>query len=202
MAHASLAYSGGFADPVYQSQSAFKTLMDCMARPGLIGTLQTNAAPPSPLCAGAGAIALTLCDHDTPVYLSTALIEAGIPGWLAFQAGVLVTDDRTEAAFAFIDAASTLPPLSTFAAGTQEYPDRSATIVLEISGLTGGPERQLTGPGIDGSTRISPADLPPHFDDMWRENSALYPRGCDLILVCGQDIICLPRSIKISTMEV
>lgn len=197
MASENVIYAGGFAAPVFQSQSVFKALMDGLARPGSMQRLDKGAAPPAPMGAGAGAVALTLCDHDTPVFLSMSLVEAGVPGWLAFQTGALVTDDRTEAQFAFLDLKTALPPLSTFAAGTQEYPDRSTTIILEIPGFKGGQDYILSGPGIDGSATINVAGLPAPFEDLWKENNGLYPRGVDLVLVSGLDMICLPRTVRI-----
>lgn len=197
MASENIIYTGGFESPVFQSQSVFKALMDGMARPGTLQALDRGVAPPSPMGAGAGAIALTLCDHDTPVYLAMPLVEAGVPGWLAFQTGALVTDDRTEAQFAFLDRSTLLPPLSTFAAGTQEYPDRSTTIVLEVPSFKGGQDYILTGPGIQDSTTISVSGLPAPFEGLWKENNAHYPRGVDLVLVAGLEMICLPRTVRI-----
>jgi alpha-D-ribose 1-methylphosphonate 5-triphosphate synthase subunit PhnH len=197
MAYRTESYTGGFADPVFEAQSTFKTLMDCMARPGTIATVGAASAPPSPMGAGAGAIALTLCDHDTPAYLSPALMEVGVQGWLAFQTGSLLTEDRGEAAFAFFERGAVLPALSTFSTGSQEYPDRSTTIVAELPDLTGGTPLTLSGPGIDGEATIAPQGLPPHFEDMWRENAALFPRGVDMVLVSGADILCLPRTTRI-----
>lgn len=201
MAYRSESYTGGFSEPVFESQATFKLLMDCMARPGTIGSIEARSNPPATMGPGAGAIALTLCDHDTSVYLSAAMIEAGVQGWLAFQTGALITGERTEAAFAFFEQDAAIPPLSTFSTGTQEYPDRSTTVVLELPSLTDGAELRLSGPGIDGETIIAPAGLPPHFADMWRENAALYPRGVDLVLVSGADILCLPRTSIIESGE-
>jgi alpha-D-ribose 1-methylphosphonate 5-triphosphate synthase subunit PhnH len=198
MAYRTEAYTGGFADPVFEAQSTFKTLMDCMARPGTIATVSAPSTPPSPMGPGAGAIALTLCDHDTPVYLSPTLMGAGVQGWLAFQTGSLLTEDRAEAAFAFFEKDAALPAFSTFSMGSQEYPDRSTTIVAELTDLTGGMPLSLSGPGIDGEATITPQGLPPHFEDMWRENAALFPRGVDLVLVSGTDILCLPRATRIA----
>jgi alpha-D-ribose 1-methylphosphonate 5-triphosphate synthase subunit PhnH len=197
MTYQNQAYSGGFADPVFQSQSVFAALMDAMARPGSIHVLAPVASPPAPMSAGAGAIALTLCDHDTPVALSMPLVEAGVPGWLAFQTGALVTDDRTEAQFAFLDLTSGLSALSGFAMGDQDYPDRSATIVLDVSALAGGVDYRLEGPGIESAVSIAPLGLPEHFDALWQQNGALFPRGVDLILVAGSEITCLPRTVRI-----
>lgn len=197
MAYRSEAYSGGFAEPVFDSQSTFKAVMDAIARPGSIKEIKAVAMPPAPMGSTAGAIALALCDHDTPVYLTPAMIEAGVQAWLAFHSGALVTGERNEAAFAFVEASTPLPPLSTFAAGTQEYPDRSTTVVFELPSLTGGQTLILEGPGIDGSLEIAPVGLPPHFEAMWAENRALYPRGVDLVLASGGRILCLPRTVKI-----
>jgi alpha-D-ribose 1-methylphosphonate 5-triphosphate synthase subunit PhnH len=117
MAYRSDAYSGGFAEPVFDSQATFKAVMEAMARPGLAADIKATAAPPAPMGPAAGAIALALCDHDTLVYLTPAMIEAGVQSWLAFHSGALVTGERSEAAFAFVEAGTPLPPLSTFAAG-------------------------------------------------------------------------------------
>lgn len=201
MAYRTESYTGGFADPVFEAQSTFKTLMDCMARPGTIATVSAPSAPPLPMGPGAGVIALTLCDHDTPVFLSPALMEAGVQGWLAFQTGSLLTEDRTEAAFAFFEKGTALPALSTFSTGSQEYPDRSTTIIAELPALLGGTPLTLSGPGIDGEATIAPQGLPPHFENMWRENAALYPRGVDLVLVSGTEILCLPRTTAITKGE-
>jgi alpha-D-ribose 1-methylphosphonate 5-triphosphate synthase subunit PhnH len=197
MACENMIYAGGFESPVFQSQTVFKALMDGMARPGTIQSVDKGATPPLPMGSGAGAIALTLCDHDTPVYLSKPLVEAGVPGWLAFQSGALVTDDRTEAQFAFLDRNTLLPPLSTFAVGTQEYPDRSTTIVLEVTALGSGQDFVLSGPGIDGPATATITGLPAPFEGLWKENNALFPRGVDLILVAGLEMICLPRTVRI-----
>lgn len=197
MAYRSEAYTGGFAEPVFDAQSTFKAVMDAMARPGSVAEIQAAATPPAPMGPAAGAIALALCDHDTTVYLTPAMIEAGVQSWLAFHSGALVTGERSEAAFAFVEAGTPLPPLSTFAAGSQEYPDRSTTVVFELPLLTGGQDLQLEGPGIDGSLEIAPKGLPLHFEAMWIENAALYPRGIDLVLAAGNEILCLPRTTKI-----
>jgi alpha-D-ribose 1-methylphosphonate 5-triphosphate synthase subunit PhnH len=201
MSTTNAAYAGGFEQPVLDSQATFKVLMDCMARPGTIGNISAKAAPPAPMGPGSGAIAMTLCDHDTAVFLSPALRDAGVQSWFAFQTGALITTDREDAAFAFFEAGAILPPLSTFAAGTQEYPDRSTTIIFELASLEAGPTLVLSGPGVDGAVTIAPTGLPPQFDAMWTENSGLFPRGVDLVLVSGSRILCLPRSTRITRKE-
>ena len=199
--HAS-AYAGAFADPVFQSQSVFRALMDAMARPGTITPLGASATPPAPLGAGAGAIALTLCDDGTPVWLTNALVQSSVPAWLSFHTSAPVTNVKPEARFVFIEAGGIVPGFDQFALGTQEYPDRSATLVIEIASLTGGPEFVAAGPGIQEETIIAPKGLPDIFLTLWAENRGLFPRGVDLILVAGTDVLCLPRTTKLRRREI
>ncbi|KQV31948.1 phosphonate C-P lyase system protein PhnH [Rhizobium sp. Root1203] len=196
------ALTGGFAQPVFHAQSVFKLMMDAMARPGTIQTVSPDAAPPAPLGIAAGAIALTLCDHDTPVWLSAALVKSAVPQWLAFHAGAPVTPEKAEARFAVVESGATLSSFGLFAAGTQEYPDRSTTLVIELADLEGGRRLALMGPGIKSVTDVAPLGLPDSFLRLWTENRALFPRGIDIVLTSGSRFLCLPRTTKITVTEI
>jgi len=202
MSASGTAFSGGFENPVHQSQNAFRVIMDCMARPGTIGQFQAGSNPPAPMNLAQSVVALSLCDHDTPIWLSHNLATSPIAKWLAFHTGASVTDDRSNARFAFVDGATSLPPFAVFAKGTQDYPDRSTTVVVEIEGLEGGPKMTLAGPGILGTAIFAPRGLPAPFGALWAENRALFPRGVDLILTSGDQLVCLPRSVRIVEREV
>lgn len=195
------ALTGGFSEPVFQAQSVFRMMMDGMARPGTIQTVVPDVAPPSPLGIAAGAIALSLCDHDTPVWLSAALAKSAVPDWLAFHTGAPVTPEKAEARFAFVESGGTLSSFGLFAAGTQEYPDRSTTVIIEMASLEGGRELQLKGPGIASMQTIAPVGLPETFLRLWTENRTLFPRGIDIVLTAGRRLICLPRTTKITATE-
>lgn len=196
-----LAFSGGFQEPVFEAQAVFRTLMDCMARPGTVGDIAATVTPPRPMTPAAGAIALTLCDHDTTVWLTPALAASALPGWLAFNAGAVLAEERQNARFAFIEKGAMLPNFCLFAQGTQEYPDRSTTLVVEIEAFEGGRPLVLKGPGIRTQEEIAPVGLPDMFPQFWAENRQKFPRGVDLILVAGDRIICLPRTTVISVKE-
>ena len=191
----------GFENPVFDAQSSFRAVMDALARPGTIQHIACHLTPPKGLCTASAALMLTLCDYDTPVYLSSALTQGPVLAWLGFHAGAKTTNDKSSAAFAFFEKGSALPPFSQFAQGIQEYPDRSTTIILEVASLEGGPRLSLTGPGIKGETEITPHGLPATFLDQWRANRALFPRGIDLILTCGNGLIGLPRTVNIKALE-
>ncbi|MGO6735780.1 phosphonate C-P lyase system protein PhnH [Rhizobium ruizarguesonis] len=195
------ALTGGFAEPVFHAQSVFKMLMDGMARPGTIQTVQPDVAPPAPLGIAAGTIALTLCDHDTPVWLSQGLARSAVPEWLGFHTGAPLTSEKAEARFAFTEAGTALSSFGLFASGTQEYPDRSTTLIIELAELEGGRRLALMGPGIQSVTEMAPIGLPETFLRLWTENRALFPRGVDIVLTAGRRFLCLPRTTRITATE-
>lgn len=194
-------FSGGFPEPVFAAQAVFRVVMNCMARPGTIGGIAANANPPEPLTCAAGAVALTLCDHDTSVWLTPQLAKSKLPGWLAFHTGATVTAEKQDASFAFIEKGGVVPGFGVFSQGTQEYPDRSTTLVIEIDSFEGGRPLVLTGPGIRDEMRFAPKGLPEAFLSLAQANRALFPRGVDLILLAGDDIVCLPRTTVIRNGE-
>jgi len=196
------ALTGGFAEPVFDAQSVFKMVMDCMARPGQIATVRPEVAPPQPMGQAAGAIALTLCDHDTAIWLGTGLAKSSAVEWLGFHTGAPLTKEKVEARFAFLELNAPLCAFGLFAVGTQEYPDRSTTVVIEIASLEGGPALTLSGPGIDGTATISPVGLPDQFLRQWADNKTLFPRGIDVVLTAGDKLLCLPRTVKIASGEI
>ena len=59
----------GFADAVREAQAVFRTVMMALARPGTIGRIEARLTPPAPLTPELAAVALTLADHETPVWL-------------------------------------------------------------------------------------------------------------------------------------
>ncbi|MCZ4094541.1 phosphonate C-P lyase system protein PhnH [Sinorhizobium psoraleae] len=201
MAAQSQIYAGAFADPVFQAQSVFRTLMDGFARPGTVASFSALAAPPSPLGKASGAVALTLCDHDTSVWLSPVLAKSAVPQWIAFHTGAPMTETKDDARFAFIEKGAAVPSFDQFALGTQEYPDRSTTLVIEVEALTGGQPFIARGPGIKDETVIAPEGLPDLFLDFWAANRAIFPRGIDLVLTAGDAVLCLPRTTKLAARE-
>ncbi|MGV2127103.1 phosphonate C-P lyase system protein PhnH [Agrobacterium vitis] len=193
--------TGGFAQPVFEAQSVFRAVMDGMARPGTHQTVAVSLHPPAPFGLAQAAIALTLCDADTRVWLSGGLGKSPAPAWLSFHTGAVTTTDKTEAQFAFFEAGSPLAACAQFSTGTQDYPDRSVTVVYEVAGFEGGQSLALKGPGIQDRTMIAPLGLPDGFLRHWQDNHALFPRGVDVIFTAGRDFLCLPRSCAILSGE-
>ncbi|CDX20309.1 carbon-phosphorus lyase complex subunit [Mesorhizobium plurifarium] len=193
---------GGFADPVFNAQAVFRAVMDAMARPGTVQDLPQLAHPPAPLSATAGAVALSLCDNDTPVWLDPPLqAEAPVRAWLGFHTGAPLANTPADAHFALIANPKEMAALDGFAQGTQEYPDRSTTLILLVDDLASGPSLLLEGPGIEKTSMIAPPGMPRHFVEQWKQNNQRFPRGVDIILAAPGSLACLPRTTRIKTME-
>ncbi|MEL7258578.1 MAG: phosphonate C-P lyase system protein PhnH [Pseudomonadota bacterium] len=180
---------GGFADPAIEAANAFRALMEAMARPGRVYEV-TGATAPAPMSQAMAVTLLTLCDTDTPIYLAGALETPEVQAWIAFHTGA-PTVGPSHAMFAF-GQWDALQPLSQFPRGTAKYPDRSATLVVEIPALeqTGA---TLTGPGIETSTSLSLPET-----DAFRVNAALFPCGVDFIFTCGHRLAALPRTTEVT----
>lgn len=196
------ALEGGFSRPVLDTQSTFRAIMDAMARPTRAVAVQAPIAPPLPLDPAAGAIACTLIDADTPFWLDATLSDRQyLQDWLIFHTGARLASTQAEAAFALIGAPAAMPPFDQFAQGSQEYPDRSATLILQVESLDGGAPLTCEGPGIKGRATIAPRGLPTEFARQWGDNRKRFPRGIDLMLTCGNSIICLPRTTRLVRTE-
>jgi alpha-D-ribose 1-methylphosphonate 5-triphosphate synthase subunit PhnH len=189
----------GFADKVLSAQSTFRSVMDAMARPGSLQRIAVALGAPSPVMRGAAAIALTLFDHDTPVWLDPVM--SGTPDvskWLKFHTGAPVIADSSVCSFALIGDASALPALDQFAFGSNEYPDRSTTLILQIASLTEGSHVELRGPGIDGTAVLQAAIEPADLFERLGINAALFPRGIDVVLVADDAIVAIPRTTRLA----
>ena len=179
------ALTGGFADAPAQSPRAFRAALEAMARPGTIWTV-AGAAPPAPLSVAAGVLILTLCDGTTPLHLGAALDQPALRDWITFHTGApLVAAEQARFA---VGRWADLAPVSRFAIGSPDYPDRSATLIVEMPELAAHGAR-LTGPGIADYALLS---LPETA--AFRANRALFPQGFDTYLTCGTRLAGLPRS--------
>ena len=178
---------GGFTDAPVDAAIAFRAAIDAMSRPGTVQTVAGGEAP-SPLSRSAAVLALTLCDPDTPVWLSPALNIEVIRDWFRFHTGAPFAQ-RAEAVFAF-GAWRDLLPITDFSIGTPEYPDRSATLIVEMDALEQG--NRLSGPGIREEAALSVPDVA-----AFQLNAALFPLGLDFFLCAGDQLAALPRTTRV-----
>lgn len=190
----------GFVDKVLSAQSTFRSVMDAMARPGSVQRIVPMAGAPDAMMRGTAAIALTLFDHDTPLWLDARMAESPeLVKWLKFHTGAPVVQDSSIASFALISDGGALPQLERFALGTSEYPDRSTTLILQVDSLDAGRSFELRGPGIDGVAMLNASVKPFDLFERLHVNEALFPRGIDVVLVADDALVAIPRTTRIAS---
>ena len=152
-------YSGGFAEPVIDSQAIFRAVLAALAEPALPVGCSPRASAPAPMTPMLASIALALADQDTPVWLDPAL-AANRPS----RAGSRSTrarrswrsrPRRPSPSSRIRRGFRRLPVLRM---GTADYPDRSTTLVVAVE------EFDAEGPRFDGSGFRRAAPLPPAAD--------------------------------------
>lgn len=190
--------SAHLADPVFAAQSAFRAIMDACARPGTLRPIAAADGAPAPMSGEAASVALTLFDHDTPVWLDEALSNAPeVAAWLRFRAGAPIAAAPGKAVFALIADPQRMPPFEAFDPGTGDYPDRSTTLVIQVAAFGRGETLALTGPGIRDDAAFAAEPLPADIADRIAANRALFPRGVDLLLVAPGQVAAIPRSVRL-----
>lgn len=183
-----LALSGGFDDAPREAAVAFRAALEAMARPGRIQKI-SGALPPVPLSVAAGTLLLVLADASTPVHLSGRYDTAEIRDWLVFHTGAPLVAPA-EAAFA-VGGWAELLPLDAYRIGVPEYPDRSATLIVEMDTLKADGAR-LTGPGIEVEARLNLPDVA-----AFRANAARFPLGLDFFFAAGTRLAAVPRTTRV-----
>lgn len=185
------ALEGGFTEAPVQSARAFREILEAMARPGTIRRVQ-GARPPAPLSIAAGVALLVLTDPTTRLHLAGDADCPAVRDWVAFHIGAPLAS-ADDADFA-LGTWSALQPVTRFRIGEPDYPDRSATLIVECDRLAPhGP--CLTGPGIETAAWLN---LPETA--AFRANRALFPLGFDTLFTAGDRIAGLPRSTRVEAI--
>jgi alpha-D-ribose 1-methylphosphonate 5-triphosphate synthase subunit PhnH len=190
----------GFQDPQLDAQRVFRQLLQAMARPGQIVPIDRLPEAPKPLYGGTAALALTLFDLDTPIWLDEAL-RASAGDYIAFHTGAPLTAELGEAAFVLVADGNQLPDLGKLALGDAEYPERAATIIVQVGRMRVEAGHRLRGPGILGHVDIAVDGLAPELWTELRQNQKRFPLGFDAVLVAGDMVLALPRTVTLDAME-
>jgi len=152
-----------------------------------------------PMSVGAAALMLTLLDAETTVRLAGSLASSAALSYLRFHTGVRSAWLEEFAAFTVARCADVDASLWTrLELGSDEVPQRGATLVVEADDLGTGTRLWLRGPGVESVQALAVAGLSRDFW-LWRTRlQSLLPRGIDLVLVCGSRMAAIPRSTRIT----
>jgi alpha-D-ribose 1-methylphosphonate 5-triphosphate synthase subunit PhnH len=188
--------SPGLKDPVHDNHRIFRAILLTMSRPGTVTVLGNWPKPPQGLHPAAAAVCLALADADTAIWLDREA-PGDIRTYLRFHCGAEITGEARRAAFAVILDGNALPDLSRFNPGQLEYPDRSATLIIQVESIHVGHGVTLSGPGIQSETRVGIGGLHYDFWQAMQRNGSRFPLGYDVILATPTEIVALPRTVRV-----
>jgi alpha-D-ribose 1-methylphosphonate 5-triphosphate synthase subunit PhnH len=191
----------GFHDAALGSQAVFRVALQALSHPGRVWDLPAVAELPQHGQGAAALLLLALLDSDCGLWLSPSLVDSDAATWLRFHTGCQRVSAPEKARFLWVAAGDAMPDLNTLNLGTDEYPDQSATCVIETSGLgnAGASAWSLQGPGIAHLQALNATGLPESFEAQWVQNQAACPRGVDVFLTTATQVAGLPRTTRIST---
>lgn len=176
-----------------QEQRMFRILLNCMARPGLVGSI----GPAHEAGRFGPAIALLECVLDHEVTFAVVPKDPSVLGSLLRSSGTrAVSVEEADYVLAWSDGIETALRLAKL--GTLEYPDRNGTVVAlvdEISATaTTGECFTVSGPGVLGTEDIWVRGFHRSLLPVLEERNAQRPLGIDLVLISPSGFItCLPR---------
>ena len=191
----------GFADLSHDSQIVFAVLMQAFAHPGSLYKIPNLLWAPDPLSQVTAAILLGLCDFETPLWLDKMLNTQAVQDYLRFHIAAPIVESTQNAKFAVVAHLQAMPHFDEFSLGSLDYPDESTTLIIQLESLKGKQGFSVSGPGIDPN--ISPPSFYPEglHEDFFEKRArlqSLFPRGLDIIFVCGGSVIALPRSTLVT----
>ena len=189
-------------DLVHDTQKAYRKLLRCMSRPGVIESIKKQSEK---------------IDYDITFYKSTLVnMYVLLDGEVTFSILSKNKEEITnfvnqltyakattleEADFIFIlndaDENSLGNAFARAKLGTLINPHKSATIIAEVEKLSCGKNYCLKGPGIEDICYVN--IITKGLFARERENKNIeYPLGIDTVFIDKEDhIMCLPRTTKI-----
>ncbi|KAG1213502.1 hypothetical protein G6F35_010268 [Rhizopus arrhizus] len=169
----------GFADPVNDAQTTFRTALQALAHPGRVHQIVAETGVPAGQSTAMTALLLTLVDVDPPLWLPRT-VGADVLAFLRFHCACPIVPSPALARFAAVPAGCDAPALSACHQGDPAYPDLSTTLLMDVASLSEGEAVTLSGPGIQTRQALSVDGLPDGFWREWRLNHQRFPLGVDV----------------------
>jgi alpha-D-ribose 1-methylphosphonate 5-triphosphate synthase subunit PhnH len=195
-------------DEVFHGQRHFRSLLDSMARPGTVVSLErVDVAPPPGLNAATALTAFALLNSD--VSFHTVGMDEGVARYITANTRAQSTAiDRADFIVADGDAAAS-EALEGVSCGTLAYPDTAATIVIQVAALSSTPIAgalcvTIEGPGVRDASTVWIRRLDADLLLALQARNAEFPLGIDAVITCADDItgdlrvLGLPRTARLT----
>jgi alpha-D-ribose 1-methylphosphonate 5-triphosphate synthase subunit PhnH len=198
---------------VFDSQAAFRALLDALSRPGSVCRLPdcSYKGAPRGFCAPALSILKTLCDHRVSFSVGGG---SGDSQWMRYLEANLATPFKgaEEADYVLFDGTRFDEDFALLKRGSAEFPETSATAVLCVGRLAEGVGENagentprscrlvLTGPGVRERASLTLAGFDHRYTEERGRANRFPPMGIDLFLVDPEGRVAgIPRSSAVET---
>jgi alpha-D-ribose 1-methylphosphonate 5-triphosphate synthase subunit PhnH len=188
-------------DEVFDAQAHYRIILDAMARPGKVCRL-----PVLELDAPEGIHSASLL---TGFALLNADVSFAVPGREDMSIGEYISlntssrhTEAEHANFVFLQGGQ-VQEIAHLKMGTLSYPEESATLIVDVAAISGGPlpgalALELSGPGVNGSSKVYVDGLNVFILRALRQQNLEFPLGIDAIFTdTEQRIFCIPRTSRI-----
>lgn len=184
-------------DEVFEAQEHFRLIMDAMAKPGSIKTLDSEITVYEGFSKASALIGFALLDSNTSFYQN---YDENLDQYLILNTSSSPKSPEN-ADFLFLKESNIdLESIEGAAIGEPEYPEKGAFLIIEVSKISDEAfskslELILKGPGVKGSKSIHVGGLSKKVLEAIQEKNMEYPLGVDTILTGPSGtLVCIPRS--------
>lgn len=193
-------------DEVFDAQKHFRSMLDCMARPGKVNRLDAaDIAPPGSLNRASALAAFALLDASTT--FDVVHMERGESAYITANTNAR-RSAKEQANFIFARGDEPGGMLDGVNCGTLTWPDAAATLILQVNTAARAPlpdslKLTLQGPGVEGQIILFVRGLSPDLLLALEARNAEFPMGLDSFLTFTDkdDLPCitaLPRTTKVA----
>ncbi len=187
---------------IFDAQEYFRIILDCMARPGKINNLgEIRIQAPEGFNPASALVAFALLNRDV-TFFSVANPDV-INEYMLVNTHAAPSEVE-KADFVFMNGSGNGEILLQTNVGILEYPEKSATIIIDVENVHDKPKDQtfeiiLRGPGVETEKKIYVRNISLSVLQALKEQNSEYPLGIDAILTDRDgNIVCIPRSNNFS----
>lgn len=186
-------------DHLFESQRQYRTILDCMAKPGILATLDANINVPNNINKASALIAFALMNSD--VTFNNSYTQE-IDTYFLLNTSSSPAE-ANQADFIFISGTQeNTSPIDKAKSGLPEYPEHGAFVVIDTekiseTTLENGMKLTLEGPGVETTKELYIKGLSTEILEALTEKNIEYPLGVDTIFTDKEGVMfCMPRSNK------
>jgi alpha-D-ribose 1-methylphosphonate 5-triphosphate synthase subunit PhnH len=188
---------------IFDAQVHFRLILDSMARPGKVNNFGKIAIQSvNDLHPASALVAFALLNREVTFYTN----KNNNPEITEYF--IVNTNSKpveiNNADFVFINGTDDGKILLETNTGILEYPEKSATIIIDVDNIYDVPRDQtheiiLKGPGVNNEKRVYIRNISNDILQSLKEQNAEYPLGIDVILTDSEgNIMCIPRTNNFS----